>query len=291
MICFFWGGLINQLITFDFCWRHNISDTSVAAVVDGNILKLTPFSSMLVPPPMAALEIPFPHTINQFSWAPSIFGDSYSIATCVCSNGSLFVIKTDGLSREVSNIAQINAEQLLEQGIDMRDTRHILCLSARHILLMLPNHNHSDTLQTDELVDIVLQSQSHESEANHLNIEQIVRLPLEDQVFCATYGSAIDQSAVIQLKSSSLLYYYYSEKRIEPMEFDLVEPCPSMTFADTLQGPRIFALSKVRTQNIDRIHLKKKKKTLLESRLVVCGHTCVSSVLIDTNFIYSVFTP
>ena len=65
-------------------------DLTNVAVVDGNVVKITPFRQMVVPPPISAYELHFPHPIDGLDFS------SRGNKLIVLCGGTFHICTTDG---------------------------------------------------------------------------------------------------------------------------------------------------------------------------------------------------
>jgi elongator complex protein 1 len=65
LICWTMGG---QVIMPRFAWNTAVSETSIALVIDGSNVRVTPLNLGLMPPPMSLFNLAFPCTVNGVSF-------------------------------------------------------------------------------------------------------------------------------------------------------------------------------------------------------------------------------
>uniref|UniRef100_A0A0E0I2D9 Elongator complex protein 1 n=1 Tax=Oryza nivara TaxID=4536 RepID=A0A0E0I2D9_ORYNI len=85
LICWTLGG---QVITHRFAWTTAVSETSIALVIDGSHVLVTPLSLGLMPPPMSLFHLTFPCAVNEVSF---LSDNSKNHIAAYLSNGSLCV--------------------------------------------------------------------------------------------------------------------------------------------------------------------------------------------------------
>ncbi|KAG2547530.1 hypothetical protein PVAP13_9KG106720 [Panicum virgatum] len=87
LICWTRGG---QVIIHRFAWTTAVSETSVALVIDGSHVLVTPLNLGLMPPPMSLFHLAFPCAVNEVSFVP---GNSKAHLAAYLSNGTLCVVE------------------------------------------------------------------------------------------------------------------------------------------------------------------------------------------------------
>ncbi|PUZ38019.1 hypothetical protein GQ55_9G163500 [Panicum hallii var. hallii] len=87
LICWTQGG---QVIIHRFAWTTAVSETSVALVIDGSHVLVTPLNLGLMPPPMSLFHLAFPCAVNEVSFVSS---NSKTHLAAYLSNGSLCVLE------------------------------------------------------------------------------------------------------------------------------------------------------------------------------------------------------
>ncbi|KAG2536665.1 hypothetical protein PVAP13_9NG211300 [Panicum virgatum] len=87
LICWTQGG---QVIIHRFAWTTAVSETSVALVIDGSHVLVTPLNLGLMPSPMSLFHLAFPCAVNEVSFVSS---NSKAHLAAYLSNGSLCVVE------------------------------------------------------------------------------------------------------------------------------------------------------------------------------------------------------
>ncbi|KAL5196557.1 hypothetical protein ABZP36_000069 [Zizania latifolia] len=77
------------VITHRFAWTTAVSETSIALVIDGSHVLVTPLSLGLMPPPMSLFHLSFPCAVNEVSF---VSNNSKNHIAAYLSNGSLCVL-------------------------------------------------------------------------------------------------------------------------------------------------------------------------------------------------------
>ena len=104
--------------THTFVWEDcTSSDLGTAAVIDGEILKLTPFSRCVVPPPMCDYSLRFPAKISEVAWRPNAFRSLENEDDEVC-----FVSLHDGRCK----VVRVNEKAKAEELFDERDENKLV---------------------------------------------------------------------------------------------------------------------------------------------------------------------
>ncbi|KAG8080090.1 hypothetical protein GUJ93_ZPchr0007g3888 [Zizania palustris] len=86
LICWTLGG---QVITHRFAWSTAVSKTSIALVIDGSHVHVTPLSLGLMPPPMSLFHLSFPCAVNEVSF---LSDNLKNYIAAYLSNGSLCLL-------------------------------------------------------------------------------------------------------------------------------------------------------------------------------------------------------
>ncbi|KAL5199186.1 hypothetical protein ABZP36_002698 [Zizania latifolia] len=86
LICWTLGG---QVITHRFAWSTAVSETTIALVIDGSHVLVTPLSLGLMPPPMSLFHLSFPCAVNEVSF---LSDNSKNYIAAYLSNGSLCLL-------------------------------------------------------------------------------------------------------------------------------------------------------------------------------------------------------
>lgn len=87
LICWTLSG---QVIIHKFAWTTAVSESSVALVIDGSHVLVTPLILGLMPPPMSLFHLAFPCAVNEVSF---VTNNSKSHLAAYLSNGSLSVVE------------------------------------------------------------------------------------------------------------------------------------------------------------------------------------------------------
>ncbi|CAN6282278.1 unnamed protein product [Urochloa humidicola] len=87
LICWTLGG---QVVIHRFAWTTAVSETSIALVIDGSHVLVTPLNLGLMPPPMSLFQLAFPSAVNEVSF---VYSNSKTHLAACLSNGSLSVVE------------------------------------------------------------------------------------------------------------------------------------------------------------------------------------------------------
>lgn len=87
LICWTLGG---QVVIHRFAWTTAVSETSVALVIDGSHILVTPLHLGLMPPPMSLFQLAFPCAVNEVSFVSS---NSKTQLAAYLSNGNLCAVE------------------------------------------------------------------------------------------------------------------------------------------------------------------------------------------------------
>lgn len=87
LICWTLGG---EVITHRFAWTTAVSETSIALVIDGSHVLVTPLNLDLMPPPMSLFHLAFPCAVNEVSFLSK---NSKNHLAAYLSNGCLCFVE------------------------------------------------------------------------------------------------------------------------------------------------------------------------------------------------------
>ncbi|KAL6878468.1 hypothetical protein ACP4OV_012638 [Aristida adscensionis] len=87
LICWTLGG---KVIMHRFAWTTAVTETSIALVIDGTRVHVTPLNLGLMPPPMSLFHLAFPCAVNEVSFVSNY---SKNHLAAYLSNGSLCVVE------------------------------------------------------------------------------------------------------------------------------------------------------------------------------------------------------
>ena len=102
--------------THAFVWDDcTASDLGTAAVIDGDILKITPFSRSVVPPPMCDHSLRFPTKISEAVWRPNALFSKKNVQGDEKMEEACFVLLQDGRYKIVHVDENADSEELYEE--------------------------------------------------------------------------------------------------------------------------------------------------------------------------------
>ncbi|PIM98416.1 IkappaB kinase complex, IKAP component [Handroanthus impetiginosus] len=85
LICWTLDG---RIVTYNFVWITAVMDSSIAFVIDGSKILVTPFSLSLIPPPMYFLKLEFPSVVQDMTFCSKM---SQNHLAASLSDGSLCI--------------------------------------------------------------------------------------------------------------------------------------------------------------------------------------------------------
>ncbi|XP_040382002.1 elongator complex protein 1 isoform X2 [Oryza brachyantha] len=136
LICWTLDG---QVITHRFAWTTAVSEASIALVIDGSNILVSPLNLGLMPPPMSLFHLSFPCAVNEVSF---LSDNSKNHIAAYLSNGGLCLL--------VLPVAD-TWEEFEGSGISVN-----LCFSES----TLNNYMHLTWIDTDTLIGICCHSDS-----------------------------------------------------------------------------------------------------------------------------------
>ncbi|XP_051140318.1 elongator complex protein 1 isoform X2 [Andrographis paniculata] len=123
--------LDGRVITYKFVWLSAVMDNSIAFVIDGSKVLVTPFSLCLIPPPMYFLGLAFPSVVRDLAFCSRT---SQNHLAASLSDGSLCVVELPVLDQWDDLEGQTFKIDALHLGKDYTSLQHLSWLDS-HILL------------------------------------------------------------------------------------------------------------------------------------------------------------
>ncbi|KAG8384363.1 hypothetical protein BUALT_Bualt04G0110300 [Buddleja alternifolia] len=123
--------LDGRIITYKFVWVTAVMENSIAFVIDGSKILVTPFSLSLIPPPMYFLNLEFPSAVRDMTFCSKI---SQHRLAAYLSDGSLCIVELpllDQWDELEGNAFKIEASY---SGTNYGSLSHLAWLDS-HVLL------------------------------------------------------------------------------------------------------------------------------------------------------------
>ena len=239
------GSQCCELINFEFCWDHDISndDLATAAVIDGKVLHLTPLSIAMVPPPMSVISLEFEHPVRHISFSPFL---STPVSMLVfLSNGDLVFLGDNGENIVSSQcmigrynipkvVCRCNIDDLV--GIDRFDfntIRQITLVNYMNVTNSIHVVAFVSTLVemggTEKLLEIEISLDSSDT------ILQSSSLSLENRALRLAHWKGKPGKVIVQLVNGVLLEYEIGSGLIPSVLEPFLEPCPYVSILEKNQ--------------------------------------------------------
>ncbi|KAI3817744.1 hypothetical protein L1987_11542 [Smallanthus sonchifolius] len=172
-------GLIK---VYNFIWISSVTDNSVALVVDGSKILVTPLSLSLIPPPMYLFQLQFPCSVRETAfWSKN----SKNILAASLTDGSFSVVELPGL----------DTWQDLEGEVFCVE----LCITED-----LNSFLHLTWLDSHVLLGVILET-SDSKEFSKYYIQELELICSEDHIPGLVTGSGFDAKIVNKLPIESLV--------------------------------------------------------------------------------------
>ncbi|KAJ0546308.1 putative transcription factor WD40-like family [Helianthus annuus] len=215
---------------YNFIWISSVTDNSVALVVDGSKILVTPLSLSLIPPPMYLFELRFPCSVRETAfWSKN-------------SKNSLAVSLTDG-SLSVVELPELDTWQDLEGEVihvelciteDLSSFVHLTWLDSRVLLgvILEPSHTNSESpkyyIQELELVC----SEDHipgSVTGSGFDANVVNKLPVESTVIGLVSNPVKKRSAFLQFNGGNIFEYETNFPLHERSNLRFSSSCPWMS--------------------------------------------------------------
>lgn len=215
LICWTLEGLIT---VYNFIWITAVTENSVAFVVDGSKILVTPLSLSVIPPPMYLFELEFPCSVREMAFWSKNSKNSLAVSL---SDGSLSVVELPSLDTWEELEGKVFGVELCISE-DLTSFLHLTWLDS-HVLLgvvpigfshhgHLPNTSYSKTeLSRNYLQELELVcSEDHvpglvTCSGWHAKISN--KLPLERTVIAVASNPVKRRSAFVQLNGGNIFEY------------------------------------------------------------------------------------
>ncbi|VFQ63791.1 unnamed protein product [Cuscuta campestris] len=206
LICWTVGG---QISTYSFNWVTAVMENSVALIVDGCKILVTPLSLSLIPPPMYLFSLKFPSTVQNLAFSTK--GSQNHLATSL-SDGSLCILELselgtwEDLEDKEFDVERASADTLSSSHAHMAwlDSHRLLCVShlctdgltAYHLqeIEFICSENH--------IPGSVTSSGWQGMVSNHISLEGIVIGVVSDTLNSSAYLQ-FDGGKVVEYNSKS----------------------------------------------------------------------------------------
>ena len=240
--------------------EKSCSDLSMVCVVDGTRLKLTPFSYMVVPPPMCAFQISFKTTVS----AVCFLEDSFEINTIgILLNDGCFITFVN--HKTGLNFTDVKIDQLADGGSDYslvvplyscngifepkkdplmsfwwRTLRHLVWNSSNQLtaVAFLEKKDFIVTLSLDKAnLQLVLEK----------------KLPVHESIIAMCSGRPVSDT-LVQFKDGQVFVYDIDLKPLNLIKENLqfAYPCPDMqlcSFTNPISQEKSYGLIGLSLQN------------------------------------------
>lgn len=130
LICWTLDG---RIITYKFVWVTAVMGNSMAFVIDGSNILVTPFSLSLMPPPMYFLTLEFPSAVRDMTFCSKI---SQNRLAASLSDGSLCIVELPLLDQWDELEGQTFKIEASYSGINYGPLLHLAWLDS-HVLLSI----------------------------------------------------------------------------------------------------------------------------------------------------------
>ncbi|KAL2241664.1 elongator complex protein 1 isoform X1 [Sesamum indicum] len=128
LICWTLGG---RIITHKFVWVTAVTDNSIAFVIDGSKILVTPFSLSLIPPPLFFFDLEFHCAVRDMAFCSKISQNQLAVSL---SDGSLCIVELPLLDQWDELEGQTFKVEALYPGRDHGSLLHLAWLNS-HVLL------------------------------------------------------------------------------------------------------------------------------------------------------------
>ncbi|GJN31741.1 hypothetical protein PR202_gb20177 [Eleusine coracana subsp. coracana] len=152
LICWTLGG---QVIMHRFAWTTAVSETSIALVIDGSKVRVTPLNLGLMPPPMSLFHLAFPCAVNEVSFVSNY---SKNHLAAYLTNGSLCVVELPAADTwEEFEGSTISVEPCYSDST-FSNCMHLTWIDTRTLISICCNNEscrptHMGVSETSNLVD------------------------------------------------------------------------------------------------------------------------------------------
>ncbi|KAL8218167.1 hypothetical protein R6Q57_021540 [Mikania cordata] len=173
------GGLIK---VYNFIWISSVTDSSVALVVDGSKILVTPLSLSLIPPPMYLFQLQFPCSVRETAfWSKN----SKNILAASLTDGSLSVVEFP----ELDTWQDLEGEIFLVELCIIKDPTFFL---------------HLTWLDSHVLLGVIVEPSDNKMLSKYY-IQELELVCSEDHIPGSVTGSGFDANVVRNLSIESLV--------------------------------------------------------------------------------------
>ncbi|XP_078429226.1 IKI3 family protein [Wolffia australiana] len=242
LLCWTLGGKIK---TFTFFWSTAVIDSSVAFVIDGSNVLVSPLDLALIPPPMSLFKLKFPCSVSEITCQSD--NDEILVAALLC-DGSLCVMELPSAQKW----EQFESKTLISEAsvcdLTLQSLRLLTWLDSYRLLGSVTSGGYC--LQEIELIRGEDQWQVRNSKT----------LPLDGPAISVVKNPNQDDSAFIQLDGGHIYEYCSNSLSGNPA---LISQHSDDCFPSSCPWMKVVLLSDKRTGIIGlndrgRLHLGKK---------------------------------
>ncbi|KAL3626817.1 Elongator complex protein 1 [Castilleja foliolosa] len=257
LICFTLDG---RIITYKFVWVTAVMDNSIAFVIDGSKILVTPFSLTLMPPPMYFFNLEFPSAVRDITFCSKI---SENRLAASLSDGSLCVVELPLLDQWDELEGQAFKVEPTHSGTGCGSLLHLAWLDS-HVLIGLSRFGSSHVRPGYYLQEIEIRRSEDRIPASVTysgwNAETRNQIYLEGLVIGIAPNPLNNYSAFVQFDGGKVFEYTLklSLRRCDDVGF--LSSCPWMDIAHAQDKPLLFGLD----EN-GRLHLDGK---------ILCNNCC-----------------
>lgn len=222
--------LKGTITLYNFIWITAVTDNSVALVIDGSKILVTPLSISLIPPPMCLFELEFPSSVTEMAF----WSFKNSLAASL-SDGSLSVVELPDIDTWQDLEGEVFRVDLtiLENLENLSPFLHLTWIDSHVLLGVVANHGNSNELSKNFLQELELVcSENHIPGsvacsgfvAKNSNV-----LSLEKNVFAIASNPVKKRSAFLQLNNGSIFEYTSGSLLHEHNNLRFSQSCPWMS--------------------------------------------------------------
>ncbi|KAI3731084.1 hypothetical protein L1987_62267 [Smallanthus sonchifolius] len=219
-------GLIK---VYNFIWISSVTDNSVALVVDGSKILVTPLSLALIPPPMYLFQLQFPCSVRETAfWSKN----SKNILAASLTDGSLSVVELPGLDTWQDLEGEVFRIELCITD-DLNSFLHLTWLDS-HVLLgviLEPLDNKEFSKYYIQELELIC-SEDHipgSVTGSGFDAKIVNKLPMESLVTGLVSNPIKKQSAFVQLNGGNIFEYETGFSLHERSNLRFSSFCPWMS--------------------------------------------------------------
>ncbi|KAK9064148.1 hypothetical protein SSX86_018020 [Deinandra increscens subsp. villosa] len=219
--------LEGQMKVYHFIWISSVTDSSVALVVDGSKILVTPLSLSLIPPPMYLFQLQFSCSVRE-----TAFCSSKNILAASLTDGSLSVVELPGLDTWQDLEGQVFCVELCITE-DLASFRHLTWVDS-HVLLgviLEPSDNKMSSRYYIQELELVC-SEDHipgSVTGSGFDANVVSKLSIESSVTAIVSNPIKKRSAFVQLNGGNIFEYEAGSFLYERHDLRFSSSCPWMS--------------------------------------------------------------